>query len=252
MKHGWTQMQVGSKGAMIRAFKPLMWLRRRPINWRLSFGGPSFHLNTSLKRRPMCCRDWADWARPLLDLHQRHSILMFLRLFSRTHPARSCWGWALALPRPLMICQIGAGWRVWGSLSEVVISNRGAPQGSVLYLHSCSLPTPPSLNPTICRSSLMTLLRLAVLEIDWNQSAGGEQMTLWSGATGIVFSKDPEQIVVNFVRTRTGIKPLDTLVEALSIYLSIYRPYSSGAMFFPFCFWISELWSSISLAGLCL
>lgn len=82
MKHGWTQMQVGSKGAMIRAFKPLMWLRRRPINRRLSFGGPRFHLNTSIKIRPMCCWDWADWARPLLDLHQRHSILMFQSLVS--------------------------------------------------------------------------------------------------------------------------------------------------------------------------
>lgn len=131
-------------------------------------------------------------------------LVWCLRLVIGMQPERSCWGWAPPLPGPLIICQIGTGWHVWASVSEAVISNSGAPQGSVLHLHSCSHPTPPILNPAICRSSLMTLLRSAVLEIDWNQSAGGEQTTLWSGAAGIVFSRDPAQIVVDFLRTRLG------------------------------------------------
>ena len=155
-------------------------------------------------------------------------------LLGLSHPARGCWGWAPVLPGPLIICQIAAGWSVWGS-SVAVISNGGAPQGNVLYLHSCLLPTPPILSLAICRSSLMTLLRLAVLDMGWNQSAGGKQMTLWSGAAGTVFNRlwstwepvlGPRLLMLWW--------KLFFLSVSLSVYLPIYlcRPSYTGAMLF--------------------
>lgn len=40
--------------------------RRTPVSFEYQY-----------KRMSQCCRDSEDWARPPLDLHQRHSILMF-------------------------------------------------------------------------------------------------------------------------------------------------------------------------------
>lgn len=67
-------MQVASKGAVIQAFKALIWRSGASSSWRTP--GLFEYQNNSMKGRPMCCRDWADWARPPFDLRQRRSILM--------------------------------------------------------------------------------------------------------------------------------------------------------------------------------
>lgn len=98
----------------------------------------------------------------------------------------------LLSPGFLTICQIGPRLYGWGAHCLIWWLVTWLYHRGPYSLHSCSLCTCQissiTLNHAICRSSLMPLRWLGVLEMGRRWSTENWLITLWNGATGIICS----------------------------------------------------------------